>query len=148
MQSFFSVLSFLRIYRFSLVPLFFAVASFLSGCFYSGDDVYSYVVLKGAIQRENPEDMIDVVADSRCTLLSNDMDGDAYEVSIGAKENCNVLWTINNEVVQRAVIAKSWDTKDHVLGLNIEVTDERSKNTRTVYSETPDSREWIIELNQ
>lgn len=124
------------------------VAFLLAGCFSAGDDFYSYVILKGAIQRENPEDMIEVVADSRCTLLSNDMEGDAYEVSIGAIENCNILWTINNVKVQSAVVFKKWDTKNHLIGMEIAVTDERSKNTWSIYSETPDSREWIIELDQ
>jgi len=125
-----------------------ACAASLSGCFSAGDDFYSYAILKGSIQRDNPLDMIEVGVDSRCTLLSNDMDGDIYEVSIGAVDNCTIVWTINNEKVQTAVVHKKWDTKNHLTGMELEVVDNRSGSSKKIYSETPDSREWIIELNQ
>lgn len=126
----------------------FILALFLAGCFSVADDFYSYVVLKGSIQRENPEDLIEVVVDSRGTLLANDMEGDRYEVSIGAIEFCNVTWTINNEKVQTAVVYKKWDTKNHLTGMEIKVKDERTGEAWTVYSETPDSREWVIDLSK
>lgn len=131
--------------RYSMIVLL-VVSALLSGCFSAGDDFYSYILLKGSIQRENPEDMVDVAVDSRCTLMANDLEGGDYEVSIGAIENCNVVWTINNEIVQRAVVHKDWDTQNHLIGMEITVIDERSKSSKMVYSKTPDSREWIIEL--
>jgi len=124
----------------------FLCASMLSGCFSAGDDFYSYVVLKGSILRENPMDLIEVGVNSKCTLMANDMDGDAYEVSIGAVEGCRIVWTINNVVVLSANVHKTWDTKNHLTGMEILITDERTSTSKTVYSETPDSREWVIEL--
>lgn len=131
-----------------LVSLLFVsfVTGILSGCFSAGDDFYSYVVLKGALQRNAPDDLITVEVDSRGTLLSNEQENDNYEVSIGAVENCEIIWTINNERVQTAVVHKTWDTKNHLTGLKISVKDERSGTSWTVSSKTPDSREWVIEL--
>lgn len=134
--------------RATYLLIFAFVTFFLSGCFTAGDDFYSYVILRGAISRENAEDMIEVEVDSRGTLLSNDMDGDNYEVSIGAVENCNIVWNINNVKVQTAVVYKKWDTKNHLIGMNVVITNERTGETKTVYSETPDSREWIIDLDR
>lgn len=122
--------------------------TFLSGCFSAGDDFYSYIVLKGSIQRESPADLITVEVDSRGTLLANEQDNDNYEISLGAVENCNIIWTVNNEKVQTAVIYKKWDTKNHLIGMEISIKNEKSGETWNVYSETPDSREWIIDLNK
>lgn len=130
------------------VLLLVTLASFLlSGCFSAGDDFYSYVTLSGSLKLDSPDDMITVEVDARGTLLANEQDHEHYEISIGAVEHCKILWTVGDKVLQSAEVFKKWDGSNHLTGLKIEVKDERTGNTKTVYSKTPDSREWIIDLD-
>lgn len=137
----------LRFRRAFFAPIL-LVALIFTGCFPVADDFYSYIVLTGSIKLDEPSDLITVEVDSKGTLLSNEQQGESYEISIGATEHCHIDWTIGNVKVQTATVYKKWDSKNHLTGMEIAVKDERTGESWTIYSKTPDSREWVIDLNK